>query len=214
MARVIGGIGCSHVPAIGVAMDRGRTEETYWRPLFQGFEFSQRWMAETKPDVAIIVYNDHGSALTLEMIPTFAIGVAPKFPPADEGWGPRPVPVAENHPELAWHIAESLIIDEFDMTIMNEMAVDHGLTVPLQLMSGSVDAWPCLVVPLAVNVVLSDRRSRQRRQASCIRSPRANVVLIWAERSRRRWSRTMRTCVWLFSAPVACLIRYTVSAVA
>ena len=162
MARVIGGIGCSHVPAIGVAMDRGRTEETYWRPLFQGFEFSQRWMAETKPDVAIIVYNDHGSALTLEMIPTFAIGVAPKLPPADEGWGPRPVPVAENHPELAWHIAESLIIDEFDMTIMNEMAVDHGLTVPLQLMSGSVDAWPCMVVPLAVNVVLYPQPSGKR----------------------------------------------------
>src|SRR5690606_9371637 len=92
-------------------------------------------------------------AFSLEIIPTFALGLAAQYPIADEGFGPRPVPPVPGHPELAWHLAESLVLDEFDMTLVNEMAVDHGLTVPLSVMFGQVDAWPCPIVPLAVNVV-------------------------------------------------------------
>ena len=110
---------------------------------------------ETKPDVVIIVYNDHASAFSVEIVPTFALGCAAEFPPADEGWGPRPVPVVRA-PELAAHIAQSVILDEFDLTIANKMEVDHGMTVPMNLLFGKVDknAWPCPVIPLAVNVVL------------------------------------------------------------
>ena len=157
MARIVAGVATSHVPAIGAAIDQGKTQEPYWQPLFAGFEFSKRWIAEQKPDVVVLVYNDHASAFSLELIPTFAIGCAESFAPADEGWGPRPVPVVEGHPELAWHIAQSTILDEFDMTIVNRMEVDHGLTVPLSLMFGQPAAsnfhWPCKVIPLAVNVV-------------------------------------------------------------
>ena len=153
MARITAGVATSHIPAIGAAIDLGKTAEPYWQPVFKGYEFSQRWIAAQKPDVVILVYNDHASAFSLEIIPTFAIGCAELFPPADEGWGPRPVPTVEGHPELAWHIAQSTIIDEFDMTIVNRMDVDHGLTVPLSLMFGQPQAWPCKVIPLAVNVV-------------------------------------------------------------
>jgi len=153
MARIIAGVATSHVPAIGVALDQGKTQDPYWQPLFAGYEFSKRWIAEQKPDVVILVYNDHASAFSLELIPTFAIGCAESFAPADEGWGPRQVPVVEGHPELAWHIAQSTILDEFDMTIVNRMDVDHGLTVPLSLMFGQPDRWPCRIIPLAVNVV-------------------------------------------------------------
>jgi len=153
MARIVAGVTTSHVPAIGAAIDLGKTQEPYWRPLFAGYEFSKRWIAAQKPDVVVLVYNDHASAFSLEIIPTFAIGCAESFAPADEGWGPRPVPLVRGHPELAWHIAQSTILDEFDMTIVNRMDVDHGLTVPLSLMFGQPDAWPCKVIPLAVNVV-------------------------------------------------------------
>jgi len=153
MARIVAGVTTSHVPAIGAALDHGKTREPYWAPLFEGYEFARRWIAEKKPDVVVLVYNDHASAFSLEIIPTFAIGCADAFAPADEGWGPRPVPVVEGHPELAWHIAQSTILDEFDMTIVNRMDVDHGLTVPLSLLFGQVPAWPCKVIPLAVNVV-------------------------------------------------------------
>jgi len=153
MARITAGVTSSHVPAVGAALDLGKTADPYWQPLFAGFEASKRWMAQHTPDVVVLVYNDHASAFSLEMIPTFAIGCAPSFPPADEGWGPRPVPVVDGHPELAWHIAQSTILDEFDMTIVNRMDVDHGLTVPLSLMFGQPARWPCKVIPLAVNVV-------------------------------------------------------------
>ena len=153
MARITAGVATSHIPAVGAAIDLGKTHEPYWQPVFAGYEFSKRWIAEHRPDVVVLVYNDHASAFSLEVIPTFAIGCAESFAPADEGWGPRPVPVVQGHPELAWHIAQSAILDEFDMTIVNRMDVDHGLTVPLSLMFGQPQAWPCRVIPLAVNVV-------------------------------------------------------------
>jgi len=156
MARIVAGVGVSHVPAIGVAMDTHITDQPYWQPVFKGFEFSRKWMAEVKPDVCFVVYNDHCTAFDASCIPTFALGAAAEFHPADEGFGPRPVPVVKNHSKLASHIAQSLILDEFDMTIMNEMEVDHGLTVPLSVMYGDKtpeDDWGTLVVPLAVNVV-------------------------------------------------------------
>ncbi len=153
MARVIAGVGTSHVPAIGAAIDNSITGDDYWSPLFAGYEAARDWMRALEPDVAIVVYNDHASAFSLELIPTFAIGVADEFPPADEGYGPRDVPVVQGHPELAWHLAESLILDGFDMTIANKLPVDHGLTVPLSILFGEVDPWPCPVVPVCVNVI-------------------------------------------------------------
>ena len=153
MARVTAGVFTSHVPAIGAAMDLGRTQEPYWQPLFSGYEFSRRWIEANRPDVVVLVFNDHATAFSLEMIPTFAIGCAERFEPADEGWGPRKVPTVYGHPELAAHIAQSVILDEFDLTIINKMDVDHGLTVPMSLMFGQPEAWPCKVIPFAVNVV-------------------------------------------------------------
>jgi protocatechuate 4,5-dioxygenase, beta chain len=153
MARLTAGIACSHVPAIGAAMDLGKAAEPYWVPLFKGFEPSRRWMAQNTPDVVFLIYNDHATAFSLDIIPTFAIGCAEEFKPADEGWGPRPVPVVKGHPELASHITQAVIQSDFDLTIVNRMDVDHGLTVPLSLMFGQPQVWPCKVIPFAVNVV-------------------------------------------------------------
>jgi len=153
MAVVTAGVTTSHIPAIGAALDSGKTHTDYWRPVFEGYEWSKHWIAANKPDVVVLVYNDHASAFSLEVIPTFAIGCAEQFRPADEGFGARPVPVVTGCPELAWHIAESTILDEFDMTIVNKMEVDHGLTVPLSLLFGQPEEWPVRVIPLAVNVV-------------------------------------------------------------
>ncbi|MBN8488184.1 MAG: protocatechuate 3,4-dioxygenase [Burkholderiales bacterium] len=157
MAHISASVYTSHVPAIGAALDLGKSAEPYWQPVFKGYEYSKQWLEEDKPDVIFLVYNDHATAFSLELIPTFAIGCAAEFKPADEGWGPRPVPVVQGHPELAAHIAQSVIQDDFDLTIVNKMDVDHGLTVPLSLMCGQRDpvhgAWPCPVIPFAVNVV-------------------------------------------------------------
>jgi len=153
MAEIPYGVATSHVPAIGAAIDNGREETPYWKPLFEGYEGARKWMADADPDVLILAYNDHASAFDLDLIPTFAIGVAEEFPIADEGYGPRPIPPVPGHPDLAWHLAESLILDEFDMTIVNYLPVDHGLTVPLSILYGKPERWPARVIPLSVNVI-------------------------------------------------------------
>jgi Catalytic LigB subunit of aromatic ring-opening dioxygenase len=153
MAELVGAVGTSHIPAVGVAIDKGRTEEPYWAPYFAKLPPLREWIAGVSPDVCIVVYNDHANAFSLELIPTFALGTAARFGIADEGFGRRPVPEVVGHPELAWHLGESLILDEFDMTLVQEMEVDHGLTVPLSVAFGQPEAWPCKVIPLAVNVV-------------------------------------------------------------
>ena len=166
MARITASVYTSHVPAIGAAIDLGKTAEPYWQPLFKGYEPSKEWMKENTPDVIFLVYNDHATAFSLEMIPTFAIGTAAKYEPADEGWGPRPVPTVIGHPDLASHIAQSVIQQDFDLTIVNRMDVDHGLTVPMNLLFGQPPAdnfkWPCPVIPFAVNVVQYPVPSGQR----------------------------------------------------
>ena len=186
MARITASVYTSHVPAIGAALDLGKTQEPYWQPVFKGYEYSQQWLKDNPPDVVFLVFNDHATAFSLDMIPTFAIGTAAEYQPADEGWGPRPVPTVIGHPQLASHIAQSVIQDDFDLTIVNKMDVDHGLTVPLSLMCGQPDpfngAWPCPVIPFAVNVVQypvpSGRRCFMLGQAirRAIESDRKSVV--------------------------------------
>jgi protocatechuate 4,5-dioxygenase beta chain len=153
MAKITASVYTSHVPAIGAALDLGKSNEPYWQPVFAGYDFGKHWLKQQKPDVIFLVFNDHATAFSLEMIPTFAIGTAAEYTPADEGYGARPVPKVIGHPELASHIAQSVIQDDFDLTIVNKMDVDHGLTVPLSLMCGQPDSWPCPVIPFAVNVV-------------------------------------------------------------
>lgn len=162
MAKITAGVATSHIPAIGAAIDRGKTADDYWRPVFAGYEFSREWIKKEKPDVIFLIYNDHASAFNLTLFPTFAIACGETFKPADEGWGPRQVPIVNGCPELAWHVAQSVIQDNFDLTIVNELQVDHGLTVPLSLMFDQPDEWPCLVIPFLVNVVVYPPPAGQR----------------------------------------------------
>lgn len=162
MARITAGVTTSHVPAVGHAIDSGRTQDEYWKPMFDGYEFSKQWMRENTPDVAIIVYNDHASYFGMDIMPTFAMGIADEFAICDEGYGPRPIPPVQGHSKLATHLAASLILDDFDMTVLNVLDVDHGLTVPMSLMFGTPDKWPTKVIPLPVNVVMNPQPSGER----------------------------------------------------
>lgn len=152
-AAVTASVYSSHVPAIGAAIDKGEATGPYWDPIMEGYEPSKKWLEENSPDVVILVYNDHANAFSLDLIPTFAIGTGSEFPIADEGWGPRPVPKVIGHPELAYHVVQNVIPAGFDLTIVNRLEVDHGLTVPLTLMCGQPSEWPFTVIPFAVNVV-------------------------------------------------------------
>lgn len=153
MAKIIGGIGTSHIPTIGRVIDHDEMYGEYWEPFVKGIQPAREWMKKNNPDVCIVVYNDHGSNFSLKNIIPFGIGMAKEFLPADEGYGRRKVPSCKGYPKLSAHLAESLIFDEFDIVMSNELDVDHGCTVPLSILYDQPSQWPCKVIPLYVGVI-------------------------------------------------------------
>ena len=153
MARIVGGISTSHIPAIGNAIANNLQQDPYWKPLFDGYGPVKKWLDEVQPDVAIIVYNDHGLNFFLDTVPTFALGCAAEYQNDDEGWGLKTLSSVEGDEQFSWHLVQSLIESEFDMTICQEMKIDHGFMVPMNLMWGDKEKWPVKGIPLAVNTV-------------------------------------------------------------
>lgn len=153
MATIIGGVFTSHVPAIGGAIARGDQESGYWKPFFDGFAPVHRWLEAEKPDVAVIFYNDHGLNFFLDKMPTFAVGAAESYRNADEGWGLPTMPPLPGAQALSWHIIEHLVGAEFDITMCQEMLVDHAVVVPCQLAWPGARQWPVKIVPIAINTV-------------------------------------------------------------
>lgn len=153
MANIIGGYFTSHVPGIGGAIVRGDQETPYWKPFFDGFPPIRDWLVEGKPDVAVVFSNDHGLNFFLDKMPTFAVGAAPTYDNADEGWG---LPVYKSfigHPALSWHLIDSLVRDEFDITTCQQMLVDHAVSIPFELVYPGEEAWPIKLIPIAINTV-------------------------------------------------------------
>ena len=153
MARLVGGLTTSHIPAIGNAIAGGLEQEPYWKRFFDGYEPVKDWLADVDPDVAIIVYNDHGLNFFLDSVPTIALGCAPNYRSADEGWGLKTIYEFEGDTELSWHLAEELVDAHFDITTCQEMLVDHGFIVPMNLFWRHLPEWPVRTIPLAINTV-------------------------------------------------------------
>lgn len=154
MAKIIGGVTSSHIPAVGNAIANGLTQEPYWKRFFDGYEPAKAWLRDVaKPDLVIVVYNDHGLNFFLDKMPTFALGCADIYHNADEGWGLKPVAPFEGDAAFSWHIAESLVEQEFDLCMCQEMLVDHGFVNPIRALFGTYEKWPVKAIPLAVNTV-------------------------------------------------------------
>jgi protocatechuate 4,5-dioxygenase beta chain len=153
MARILGGVSTSHIPSIGNAIAKGLQNEPYWRPFFDGFNGVHQWLAQVRPDVVVVIYNDHGLNFFLDKLPTFAIGAAAEYHHADEGWGlpvARPFP---GDPALSWHLINALVANEFDITMCQEMLVDHAFTIPMSLLWPGGGAWPVRTIPICINTV-------------------------------------------------------------
>jgi protocatechuate 4,5-dioxygenase beta chain len=142
MAIIVGGVGTTHVPAIGKAIAEKKHDDPYWKPFFKGFDYVHYWLARTKPDVAVVFYNDHGLNFFLDKLPTFAVGAAQEYRSEDEGWG---IP-------LSWHLINALVADEFDVTMCQDMLIDHAVTIPMALMWPG-PTWPVKIVPIEINTV-------------------------------------------------------------
>lgn len=153
MARIIGGVATTHVPSIGKAIAEHQENDPYWRPFFSGFDFVHGWLAREKPDVVVVFSNDHGLNFFLDKMPTFAVGAAAEYRNEDEGWG---IPVSHalaGDPDLSWHIINGLVADEFDITMCQDMLVDHAITIPMALMWPGGAAPPVKIVPISINTV-------------------------------------------------------------
>ncbi len=151
MAKIIGGVATTHVPSIGKAIADKKYDDPYWKPFFGGFDYVHQWLAREKPDVAAFFYNDHGLNFFLDKLPTFAVGAAKEYRNEDEGWG---IPVARpalGDQAFSWHLINTLVADEFDITMCQEMLIDHAVTIPLVLMWPG--HWPVKIVPIAINTV-------------------------------------------------------------
>lgn len=152
MAKIIGGITTSHVPAIGRAIAKNLQQDAYWKPFFDGFAPVHRWLAQHEPDVVVVLYNDHGLNFFLDKMPTFSVGAAPGYSNADEGWGIPTVPAFQGEQDLSWHLINHLVAHEFDITTCQEMVVDHAFTLPMALLWPD-QKWPVKVVPVCINTV-------------------------------------------------------------
>jgi protocatechuate 4,5-dioxygenase beta chain len=156
MAEIVGAVATTHVPSIGKAIAENKQNDPYWKPFFSGFDFVHDWLADVKPDVAVVFYNDHGLNFFLDKLPTFAIGAAKDYRNEDEGWG---IPVSHSvagDAALSWHLINALVGDDFDMTVCQEMLVDHAVTIPLALMwpdAAKRGEWPVRIVPVEINTV-------------------------------------------------------------
>jgi protocatechuate 4,5-dioxygenase beta chain len=152
MAQLVGGLATSHIPSIGNAIAKGLQQDPYWKPFFDGFPPIRQWLDQTRPDIAVVFYNDHGLNFFLDKMPTFAIGAAKQYNNADEGWGIPTLPPFDGAPDLSWHLINELLDNNFDMMTCQEMLVDHAFTVPLKLFWPQ-DKCPVLTVPICINTV-------------------------------------------------------------
>jgi gallate dioxygenase len=153
MARIVGAIGTSHTPTIGFALDNDKQGDPVWAPIFAAYAPIRAWLAEKRPDVFVVIYNDHVTSFFFDHYSAFALGVGESYEVADEGGGARRLPPVHGHPALAGHIAHSLMADEFDLSLFQGKPLDHGCLSPLSMLKGDADGWPAAVIPLAVGVL-------------------------------------------------------------
>jgi protocatechuate 4,5-dioxygenase beta chain len=162
MATIVGMVGTSHVPSIGGAIAKGLQQDPYWKPFFDGFPPVRRWLAEVRPDIVVMFYNDHGLNFFLDNLPTFAVGAAPEYRNEDEGWGIPTLGAFPGDPELSWHVIEQLVADEFDVATCQQMKVDHAFSLPLKLLWPDTTTWPVRTIPIAINTVQHPLPSARR----------------------------------------------------
>lgn len=162
MAQIVGCVNTSHVPSIGKALAHGLQQDPYWAPFFDGFPPIHRWLAVAKPEVVVVFYNDHGLNFFLDKMPTFAVGAAAEYVNGDEGQGLPDFPPFAGDEELSWHLINHLVDHDFDITICQEMLVDHAFALPLKLLFPGQDKCPIPAVPISINTVLYPFPSARR----------------------------------------------------
>ena len=154
MARIVGGVAASHTPTIGFAYDQHKQDDPSWAPIFQAFKPVEDWFRDKKPDAIVYIFNDHVTSFFFDHYSAFTLGVGEEYAVADEGGNPRDLPPIKGDPQLAAHIASSLVTDEFDLAYFQDKPLDHGFFSPMSVLLHRDDGrWPTRIVPLQVGVL-------------------------------------------------------------
>ncbi|MCG8443786.1 MAG: gallate dioxygenase, partial [Caulobacterales bacterium] len=153
MAKIVGGVGVSHTPTIGFAVDHGLGDQEAWRPVVENLRQVKSWLRHVEADVLFIIYNDHVTSFFFDHYSAFALGVDDRYVPADEGGGPRALPALSGHAELARHIGRSMMEQEFDLSFFRDRPLDHGCFSPLSILNYTDGDWDAPIVPLQVGVL-------------------------------------------------------------
>jgi gallate dioxygenase len=153
MATIVGAVASSHTPTIGFALDKHKEDDPAWAPIFEAYKPVQAWLAEKKPDVLLLIFNDHVTSFFFDHYSQFALGIGDSYAVADEGGGPRALPPVSGHAALAHHIAAGLVADEFDLSYFQDKALDHGCFSPLSILWPHEPTWPGAIVPLQIGVL-------------------------------------------------------------
>ena len=162
MATIIGAVASSHTPSIGFALDKRKQDDPVWAPIFEAYRPVQAWLAEQKPDVLLLVFNDHVTSFFFDHYSHFALGIGESYAVADEGGGPRALPPVRGHAALSHHIAAGLVADEFDLSYFQDKALDHGCFSPLSMLWPHEPEWPGAIVPLQIGVLQFPMPSARR----------------------------------------------------
>jgi protocatechuate 4,5-dioxygenase beta chain len=153
MAELVAAVGVPHSPQYPAQYPKdGRNG------MAQNYRAVKAELDAVKPDVIVVVANDHFNTFFLNNFPTFAIGVA------DASSGPNDqtnMPSYEFavHAELAKHLLKSGMDSGFDFAVTQEFGVDHSMLVPLHYLT---DGIRIPVVPIWINAFLRPLPSARR----------------------------------------------------
>jgi gallate dioxygenase len=153
MSKIIGAIATSHTPTIGFAQDASKQQDPAWMPIFEAYAPVKAWLAEKKPDVLLVIYNDHVTSFFFDHYSPFALGIGESYLAADEGGGARRLPPVPGHSAMARHIGQCMMANDFDLSFFQHKPLDHGVLSPLSVIWPYDAGWPGAIVPLQVGVL-------------------------------------------------------------
>ena len=137
-----------HTPGLGNLTDKAPADQM--ARIIAGYDVLKKQVAEAKPDVMIVISDDHFDMFTLKAMPAFAIGVGKTHTPhpGTEQWiqqkrGPIP-----GHPELAMKIYENLLENGVEPLRFEQGELIHNVLLPKRYV------WPdrdIPVIPILIN---------------------------------------------------------------
>ncbi|KQP04227.1 2,3-dihydroxyphenylpropionate 1,2-dioxygenase [Pseudorhodoferax sp. Leaf265] len=148
MAEFVGSFAASHTPvmlnfpnAVGDAV-RER--------VYTAFKELGAAIAVSRPDILVLVSDDHLHNFFLDNFPAFCIGAGNRYPAPAEHWLKAPAVELAGDAGFGAHLLGEALNADFDPSFSMHLTLDHGVLTPLML-AGLGEQLK--IVPLLINCV-------------------------------------------------------------